>query len=648
MTCHHGRSAVLIIAYKNAMDVYSCLAALSKATSDPAFDVFICENGGEFAYEALNLALSGPNSPCRRGLGEARPPFDIQSSEVMPQVQGFHLLGRQTAVWLFRAAHNLGYAGAVNALIDRLKLAPDWSGVWILNPDTIPHPRALAELVERASVGDKGMVGSTLVAEGDERRIRCRGGHRWNPLMGRATTLGFNDHLENAVDVDSIEAELDCVSGASMFVTRACLERIGPMDERFFLYYEDFDWGIRARHLGLGYAAASVVTHKGGTTIGSSSVRRGKRSWLAIYLENRNRLHFTRKHYPSWLPFTVILAFFHALRYLLAGSWTDFKVALEGSAKGLNGEIGPPTGPSAKGLAPAWPKLTRPARWRTKLAISAVFWVLLALISLVRGALGLPRKGRFTILYYHGVQSDFRVEFSRQMEVLARSTNVVSVDFRGNLATNRSNVAISFDDAFVSVLRTAIPELSARSLPFTIFVPVGALGAVPSWEVENPGSTFGELVMTRAQLAVLPRALATLGSHSMSHPFLSTLSPRDLRAELEGSRAQLRAVTGLPVRLIAPPYGDLDSRVLAACAEAGYDFVYSTVPENVDASAPKMLRGRVRVDPWDGPIEFFLKFNGAYAWLPLFSGALKFVRKSHPTKKTISDPKDAEIASPSA
>lgn len=260
----------------------------------------------------------GPLGPCHE-FQDPVSPSHIPPSENLPELRYLNLRQRSSSVWVARATHNLGYAGAINAAIDRLRILSSWDGLWILNPDTRPAPRALAELVGRAKNGAKGMVGSTIVQAGAENIIRCRGGHRWVPLTGRAVTLGLNDRIGAPVDVSKVEADLDCISGASMFVTRACLEQIGPMDERFFLYYEDIDWGVRAKRLGLGYAVASVVAHSGGTTLGSPSVRRTDRTWLAIYLENRNRIHFTRKVYPLWLPLTYFVSVLHGLRYL----WPD-------------------------------------------------------------------------------------------------------------------------------------------------------------------------------------------------------------------------------------------------------------------------------------------------------------------------------------
>jgi GT2 family glycosyltransferase len=117
---------------------------------------------------------------------------------------------------------------------------------------------------------------------------------------------------------------MDCPSGASMYVTRACLEKIGPIDERFFLFCEDLDWGVRARSCGLGYASASIVAHKRGATTGSArslvTIPR-----LSVYLQHRNDIHFVRKHFPWTLSISVVVLFLYAVQYLIGGSPNNFK-----------------------------------------------------------------------------------------------------------------------------------------------------------------------------------------------------------------------------------------------------------------------------------------------------------------------------------
>jgi GT2 family glycosyltransferase len=114
------------------------------------------------------------------------------------------------------------------------------------------------------------------------------------------------------------------------------------MDERYFLYFEDLDWGVRAKTLGpIGYAHASIVPHKGGTTIGTSLSRR-KQSPLAVYLEFRNRIIFIRKHFPRWLLWTIALAFVYVARYLAEGSVQNTIAAVRGLSAGLLGQTGRP------------------------------------------------------------------------------------------------------------------------------------------------------------------------------------------------------------------------------------------------------------------------------------------------------------------
>src|SRR5262249_26072066 len=155
------------------------------------------------------------------------------------------------------ATRNLGYAGAINAWIEKLEIVTDWDGVWILNPDTEPHPDALFELARHAIANNKGMVGSTILPGAGKDYIHLRA-IRWNKLLVKSVAIGFHDPISRPCDVEAIEASMDCPSGSSMYVTRACVDQIGPMDDRFFLYYEDMDWGIRAKKCGLGYAAASI------------------------------------------------------------------------------------------------------------------------------------------------------------------------------------------------------------------------------------------------------------------------------------------------------------------------------------------------------------------------------------------------------
>jgi N-acetylglucosaminyl-diphospho-decaprenol L-rhamnosyltransferase len=216
-----------------------------------------------------------------------------------------------------------------------------YSGLWILNPDTQPEPDALVELVVYAQSRHRGMVGSRIVSAAAPGRIHSRG-LRWRPAWASTEAIDYHAPLSVVPDPAEVEARLDAPSGASVFVTQDCIEKIGLMDERYFLYFEDLEWGLRAKQqCGVGYAWRSIVHHQGGTTIGSAGVR-AKRSPLSVYLEFRNRILFVGHRYPAWFVWTVLILLVRALEYGVVGAWANMRMAYSGIAAGLAGETGRP------------------------------------------------------------------------------------------------------------------------------------------------------------------------------------------------------------------------------------------------------------------------------------------------------------------
>jgi N-acetylglucosaminyl-diphospho-decaprenol L-rhamnosyltransferase len=340
------RVAILIVSFRNPQDVQACLTALSRSTAEPRFDIFVCENGGSQSFHELCDALIGPQGPCT---SDGLPDSLVSPLGQLVDVKCLALKGRPSRVWIGCATQNLGYAGGINVWIDRLLPIPSWEGLWILNPDAEPEPGALEALVKRSATGNKGMVGSTIVPFVNRNYVYCRGGHHWRKLRTGLALIGFGEPVNGPIDLKAIEAALDCIAGGSMYVTRACLEKIGLMDERFFLLYEDADWSIRAKKHGLGYARDSIVPHRGGTTIGSARLR-AERSRLSVYLESRNHLHFVRMHWHRYLPFAIFLGCVDATTYLFAHSPRNFKAAVDGLLAGMKGETGWPPNSITKDL----------------------------------------------------------------------------------------------------------------------------------------------------------------------------------------------------------------------------------------------------------------------------------------------------------
>lgn len=298
--------AVCIVAFRNTDDIVGCLAALG-ASNHRDFEVVICENGGEAAFQALLACL----------------PAALPDGQVVRAV---------------RAPRNLGYAGGVNVCLAQAPGADAW---WVLNPDTLPGPDSLARLAARLAEGDCDAVGNTVYLP--DGRVQSHGG-RWRSWLARAVSLGHGSPHGGAVDQAQVERDQSYLNGASMMMGRRYLEIVGPMREDYFLYCEEVEWCLRGlkRGMRLGYAPGADVLHEAGTTTGSYDHIRS-RPRTPIYLGERNKMLTTRDTYPLRLPVAAAAALaLLCLRFGRARAWRQLGYALQGWSAGLRGERGPP------------------------------------------------------------------------------------------------------------------------------------------------------------------------------------------------------------------------------------------------------------------------------------------------------------------
>ncbi len=203
---------------------------------------------------------------------------------------------------VIQSGANLGFAGGTNVGL-RYALGYGADYAWLLNNDTLVEPDALTQLVARMQEKpDAGLCGSTLVYHHDRSKIQAYGGATYNKWLSTSHHIGQDAPSARGVDAEEVEEQLDYLVGASCLASRELLEEVGLLSEDYFLYYEELDWATRAKgRYTLAFAPLSVVYHKEGGSIGSSS-EGAKKSRLADYYGVRNRLLYTRKHAPEALP----------------------------------------------------------------------------------------------------------------------------------------------------------------------------------------------------------------------------------------------------------------------------------------------------------------------------------------------------------
>ena len=613
-----GRVPITIVAYRNSKDVLDCVVALGQLSAITPIEIFICENGGEIAFRQLIELLSGSQGPCELdGSPSVAPPLLFAAAATLRMK--VWASKSEVKIHIGCARENLGYAGGINAWLRPLLGVTGWPGVWVLNPDTVPESRALAELIKYAEGHRRGMVGSRLTPHSNTNIVIGRG-LKWRKWLASPELIDWHASASNTPPSDEVDSRIDAPSGASIYVTRECLGQVGLMEEHHFLYYEDLDWGIRAKRFGaIGYAHSSVVRHKAGTTTGSSSAR-GTLSSLSAYLEFRNSVNFVRANFPGWLPWTVAILPFHIGRQICRGQFRSVAASVRGLIAGLLGRTGRPDHMMRSHSPGAGKNKKRLVRQYVKVGISLCYFIARSVAEVWAQLWRRAQNCNLTILYYHGVPDGSVVQFEQQMQMLVRHVQFVAADWNGNEqfdSERRSQyaVAITFDDAFESVFRNALPVLAKYNIPCTIFVPIGVLGKYPQWETET-FADVAERVASQEEIASqLSGGLVDIGSHSVTHPHMTTLSDEAARMEVEQSKLLLSELFGIDIRLLAFPYGDFDNRVVSICQDVGYQHVFTIRPKSVELGRNTFVRGRVAVDPSDGPMEFYLKATGCYHWL---------------------------------
>ena len=130
-------------------------------------------------------------------------------------------------------------------------------------------------------------------------------------------------------------------------------------------------------------------------------------------------------------------------------------------------------------------------------------------------------------------------------------------------------VALTFDDAYASVHRAALPLLDRLGVVATVFPVTSQLGGHNQWD--HAAGTMPELrLVTRRQLHELEAAGWDVGGHTHTHRPLSALTPQEREAELATSDAVLEDELGHAIRTFAYPYGAHD-RGVRHQAGARYD-----------------------------------------------------------------------------
>jgi len=225
-----------------------------------------------------------------------------------------------------------------------------------------------------------------------------------------------------------------------------------------------------------------------------------------------------------------------------------------------------------------------------------------------------------TVIVYHGVgtvaseRDPYHLvlpldAFEWQMAYLARHRQVVPLEsiVGGRVPSGPPAVAITFDDAFRSVLTHAAPVLRRYDFPATLFVPTAWVGDVMGWEPQ-PRSAVPLEIMSVDEIVACEQLGYEIGSHGHAHVRLNALSASEAMADLATSMERLTVLLGHPPRYLAYPWGKQSATVRGAAQRAGFEAAFA-INQVADG---RHGRERVAIRRSDPRPVFVAKTSGRY------------------------------------
>ena len=256
------RLTIVIVTFNSAAEIGTCLDSIPAAAPETAHEVVVVDNASADGTLAL-------------------------VRERWPHVR------------VVEAGANLGFARANNLGIR----ATASELVLLLNPDTMAAEGSLDRLVAVLDAQPRvAVAGPRLIDEGG--RAELSYGAMIGPLAEWRQKLLTRGHARGwpvvaaRVERASRQASFpDWVSGACLLIRRADLDRVGLLDERYFLYTEDVDLcaAVRAQGRLVRFCPEAEVLHARGASRASAPGPAGQ-------AYRRSQLAFYRKHHPAWAP----------------------------------------------------------------------------------------------------------------------------------------------------------------------------------------------------------------------------------------------------------------------------------------------------------------------------------------------------------
>lgn len=174
--------------------------------------------------------------------------------------------------------------------------------ILLLNNDTVVNKNSISCLIQE-SIKNGNCATCPKINYYDRRDFIWSAGGKINWITGNAVHFGINEKENN---IYNKKKYVDFATGCCILLNKDIIKKIGYLEEKYFLYFEDVDYcmKINNNNIKILYCPNSIIYHKVSASTG------GDETPLFIYYITRNRLLFNKKYNKNKLLFNV---YFYAL-----------------------------------------------------------------------------------------------------------------------------------------------------------------------------------------------------------------------------------------------------------------------------------------------------------------------------------------------
>jgi peptidoglycan/xylan/chitin deacetylase (PgdA/CDA1 family) len=177
-----------------------------------------------------------------------------------------------------------------------------------------------------------------------------------------------------------------------------------------------------------------------------------------------------------------------------------------------------------------------------------------------------PEDAKLKTLYVNPTK------FERQVKYLKKFG--VKTTLSDNINKEKNSVILTFDDGYRDFVKNAYPILKKYDTKAIIFVVAGLTDKFNIWDWEK--IKVKKPLMDWEEIKFLVKEGFEIGSHTITHPFLTKIPEKTAKSEIEDSKKMLEDKLGIQINTFCYPYGDYNEKIKDMVINAGYKMAFTT------------------------------------------------------------------------